>query len=172
MLLHSSVKAKSSIKRFNNLEKELLNLHNNKYTYENVVFINMTEFVNITCKIHGNFLQSLASHLRGHGCKICGHTDTNKKRQTTTIEKYVDKANKYHNHFFDYSNTVFEGNNKTSIIVKCPTHGMFSTTRNNHIRSRFGGCTLCKKVEQKHREALWKYSLWETSGLKDRKSVV
>lgn len=46
-------------------------VHGDKYTYDNVVYINQNNKVVITCKIHGDFLQAPSSHLQGVGCRKC-----------------------------------------------------------------------------------------------------
>lgn len=50
-----------------------LTKHSNKYSYNNVIYINSRTKVNITCPIHGDFLQAPADHLVGCGCKSCKH---------------------------------------------------------------------------------------------------
>ncbi|MBI5630072.1 MAG: hypothetical protein HY921_04220 [Elusimicrobia bacterium] len=46
-------------------------VHGNKYSYEKTVFTTMRDRVVITCKFHGDFLQSAGHHLQGQGCKRC-----------------------------------------------------------------------------------------------------
>lgn len=46
-------------------------IHNNKYDYSKVDYINNYTKVIITCPIHGDFLQTPHSHLRGNGCPKC-----------------------------------------------------------------------------------------------------
>ena len=43
-------------------------VHNNKYDYSLVNYINNKTKVKIICKIHGAFEQIPDSHLRGRGC--------------------------------------------------------------------------------------------------------
>jgi len=43
-------------------------VHNNKYDYSKVVYVNSNKKVIIGCPIHGDFLQAPADHLKGHGC--------------------------------------------------------------------------------------------------------
>ena len=52
-------------------------VHNNKYTYENTIYVKSKEKVIITCLTHGNFEQVAYSHLKGHGCKKCGSSLSN-----------------------------------------------------------------------------------------------
>lgn len=46
-------------------------VHNNRYIYNNVEYINCKKKVIITCPIHGDFEQTPDHHLRGQGCPIC-----------------------------------------------------------------------------------------------------
>jgi hypothetical protein len=46
-------------------------IHNYKYNYEKVLYIDDRTKVNIMCKKHGNFRQSPNNHLRGSGCPHC-----------------------------------------------------------------------------------------------------
>lgn len=49
-----------------------INLHGDKYTYEFVEYVNNCTKVYITCKQHGEFLQTPANHISGKGCPKCG----------------------------------------------------------------------------------------------------
>lgn len=46
-------------------------MHNYFYKYDDVVYINGVEKVNITCPKHGNFKQTPNSHSQGQGCPRC-----------------------------------------------------------------------------------------------------
>jgi hypothetical protein len=46
-------------------------IHNNKYEYSKMNYINARTKIIITCKIHGDFEQQPDSHLRGCGCPYC-----------------------------------------------------------------------------------------------------
>ena len=43
-------------------------VHNNKYDYSLVNYINNKTKIKIICKLHGIFEQTPDSHLRGRGC--------------------------------------------------------------------------------------------------------
>lgn len=51
--------------------KEASQIHNNKYSYDKVIYLNKDTKVVITCPIHGDFEQSPGNHLQGHGCPMC-----------------------------------------------------------------------------------------------------
>ena len=49
-----------------------------------------------------------------------------------TTEIFINRANKVHKNFYDYSLVRYEGShNKVSII--CPKHGEFNQIANNHL---------------------------------------
>lgn len=46
-------------------------VHNNKYSYDNVVYMGTDKPVTITCPEHGDFRQTPHHHLQGQGCPSC-----------------------------------------------------------------------------------------------------
>ena len=50
-------------------------IHNNKYTYEKVVYVRSNKKVTLTCPIHGDFEQTPNDHLSGKGCKLCAREE-------------------------------------------------------------------------------------------------
>jgi hypothetical protein len=56
----------------NDFIEKVKNIHNNKYDYSLVNYINNKTKVKIVCPIHGMFEQIPGSHLNGSGCKKCG----------------------------------------------------------------------------------------------------
>lgn len=59
-----------------------------------------------------------------------------------TLEYYVNKANNIHDNKYDYSLIKFEGVMK-KIQIKCPEHGVWEVTLDNHINKK-SGCPKCK----------------------------
>lgn len=47
-------------------------VHGSRYNYSNSLYISSHKKITITCKEHGDFLQTPASHLQGIGCAKCG----------------------------------------------------------------------------------------------------
>lgn len=62
--------------------KEANKIHNNKYDYKLVNYINSHSPITITCLTHGNFQQTPHHHLHGQGCPKC-----QLKSQTKLYEK-------------------------------------------------------------------------------------
>ena len=59
---------KSTTKEF--IKKAII-VHNDKYDYSNVQYVNAINYIIIICRKHGDFLQTPNNHLRGKGCPRC-----------------------------------------------------------------------------------------------------
>ena len=56
-------------------------IHGDTYDYSKTIYgKNNLEKVTITCKKHGDFLQTPFQHLNGHGCQECGKEKRGKKK--------------------------------------------------------------------------------------------
>ena len=119
-------------------------VHENKYDYSNVEYINNHTKVCIVCPEHGEFWQSPGSHLLGNGCPICGIKTASKKRKKTA-EAFIEQAKVLHNNKYDYSNVEYI-NNHTKVCIVCPEHGEFWQTPNCHLNGQ--GCPNCCKNKQ------------------------
>ena len=62
--------------------------HGNTYLYGNFKYINNNTKSFITCRIHGDFLQTPKNHKKGNGCPIC-----KKSKGEFAISKSLDKLN-------------------------------------------------------------------------------
>lgn len=117
-------------------------IHANNYDYSQVEYVNHGIKVKIICKIHGPFMQTPSSHLRGHGCNACrlsAFVAVNTAKKSNTYS-FICKANKKHNNKYDYSKCEYITNNiKVKII--CPLHGTFEQTPNSHLSGN--GCPEC-----------------------------
>ena len=132
--------------------------HNNKYTYNNVVYVNSLTKVAITCPQHGDFLQTPAEHVRGRGCPNCA------KSKKSSTKEFIDKAKLIHGNTYTYDNVVYT-NNSTNVTITCIVHGDFEQTPNRHL-SQKSGCPKCA-VQQK-RYNPWSYSNWKAQGEKSK----
>lgn len=125
-------------------------LHNSKYDYSKVEYINSRTKVKIICPVHGEFEQLPSSHLQGNGCPKCARewTDTHKEnycissRQSRgmTTEEWIARAKQVHGDKYDYSLTEYV-NQRTDVKIICPIHGVFEQKADSHIRGN--GCRLC-----------------------------
>jgi hypothetical protein len=108
-------------------------IHNNYYDYSKVVYTTSKEKIIITCKKHGDFLQTPSNHLTGNRCPKCGNNHI-------TTNEFITKSKNIHGDKYDYSHTIFlTPTNKITII--CKHHGEFSILPREHIKG--GGCQKC-----------------------------
>lgn len=122
--------------------KRAKEVHNDKYNYNKVEYINWTTPVIITCPTHGNFAQMPGKHISGQGCPKC--TGKNK-----TTKEWIEEAKKIHNDIYDYSKSEYKGIT-TPITIICKTHGEFQQLPYVHAKM---GCG-CPKCQQSHGERL------------------
>ncbi len=112
-------------------------IHNEKYSYGNVNFIDTNHKVIITCPIHGDFEQKPIKHLNGQGCPKCAPNFKG------TTESFLAKAIEIHGEKYMYEKANYIGNHK-KVIITCPIHGDFEQTPANHThKSNPQGCPKC-----------------------------
>ena len=109
-------------------------VHNGKYDYSKVKYINAFTKVCIKCPEHGEFWQNPKHHLSGCGCpKCCGV-------YVPTTEEWIASAHEVHNGKYDYSKVKYI-NAFTKVCIICPEHGEFEQIPNNHLQGQ--GCPKC-----------------------------
>jgi very-short-patch-repair endonuclease len=114
-------------------------IHNNKYDYSKVEYINSQTKIIIICKEHGEFIQKPNEHLRGCGCTKCGKISMINK-QSKTQEQFIKEANNIHKNQYDYSKAVYK-NSHTKVIIICLIHGEFQQDAQSHLSGT--GCMDC-----------------------------
>ena len=62
-------------------------IHNNKYDYSKVEYINTKTPVTIICPEHGEFKQTPNSHLNNNGCKICSNSISKMEKELFSFIK-------------------------------------------------------------------------------------
>jgi len=115
-------------------------VHNNKYDYSKVEYVNSNTKVCIICPIHGEFWQTPNKHLMGRGCPYCARNI----RKTT--EQCIEDFKKIHGDKYDYSLMQYKANNQKVKII-CPIHGEFEQTPSAHLLGC--GCPKCGKESSK-----------------------
>ena len=115
--------------------QEAREVHGDKYDYSKVEYSGNKTKVCIICPEHGEFWMSPNSHLsKKQGCPYCaGH-------MRKTNEQFIKDAREVHGDKYDYSKVNYI-NNRTDIIVTCPTHGDFNVKPDNHLAGN--GCPKC-----------------------------
>ena len=135
-------------------------IHNGKYCYDKVEYVNNREKVCIICPVHGEFWQSPGNHLYGYGCPECGvekRVQSKKENKTShDREKKIDKRilnglepfilklqEKYGKERFDCSNIDYKGSN-IPITLTCNICGKTFEVTPKKILSGWFKCG-CKK---------------------------
>ena len=111
-------------------------VHNFKYDYSKVNYVNNKTLVEIICPEHGSFLQSPDVHLRGFGCPSC----SGNKRLNN--EDFIERSMIIHNNFYDYSKVDIK-NSRQKVCIICPIHGEFLQNPSHHLQGC--GCPKCNK---------------------------
>lgn len=114
-------------------------VHGDKYDYSLVEYMNTSSKVTIICPKHGSFLQTPDSHLRGKGCLSCA-TISRSKKQSLTVDEFIEKAVEVHGSRFDYSMVEYK-NARSKVKIICPIHGVFMQKPDSHVRG--SGCPSC-----------------------------
>ena len=146
-------------------------VHNDRYTYDNVVYTGANQKISIGCTLHGNFTQKASHHLSGLGCPKCGVEAMRQKalaRPSTpklTVDEFVTKAKEVHGSKYVYNKVVYSGvDNK--VDIRCRRHGVFSQTPYVHLQG--SGCPKCGNERQRefkiNNPTTWSYTDWEKAG--------
>ncbi len=141
-------------------QEKAKDIHGDKYDYKFVNYISKTKKVNITCKKHGNFLQTPKSHLKGHGCKKCSSEISKKsnskgqKRKINTVDSLKLEFFLAHGDKYDYSLFKSFKTTKDKIDIICETHGPFQQSILDHKRG-----SICPKCSTKEKSSKLKTSI-------------
>lgn len=71
-------------------------IHNSKYDYSKVEYVNNRTKVCIVCPKHGEFWQTPSSHLSGKGCPICRESELEKEIIKLLNEEGINYEYRYH----------------------------------------------------------------------------
>ena len=124
--------------------KKAVKVHGKVYDYREVAYVDNVTNIKIKCNLHGIFAQSPASHLMGRGCHECGKQRVAAAR-TSNTKAFIAAARKKHKTKYDYSNVIYEKNNRKVTII-CAKHGAFEQTPQSHLMGN--GCYECGLTKQ------------------------
>jgi hypothetical protein len=122
-----------------NFEEKANKVHNNKYSYEKVIYKNAITHVIIICHEHGDFKQSPNNHLRGKGCPKCGILSVSLTK-VIPFETFLIKAFEKYKEKYNYDNVLWNGTSKY-IEVLCLKHGLFKIYPYLHLKGK--ECPKC-----------------------------
>lgn len=151
---------------------ESIKIHNDKYDYSLVEYVNFKTKVKIICPEHGVFTQTPDNHKnKKRGCPKCS-----KKHKWSTYE-VIEKFINIHGNKYDYSLVKYI-NAKTKVKILCPAHGVFEQRVDHHIKGV--GCLKCYNLNKKSKEEFvnisnnvhnFKYSYTEVEYKNNRSKV-
>ena len=125
-------------------------IHNNKYDYSKVEYVNNHTPIRIKCPIHGDFLLTPQSHTNGKGCPICS-VHKNRLTQEEAKKRLSDKLSKFPYEVvepFDY-----KGDRDTNVTIHCKIHDFTWTTSWHQViyagTNLTGGCPGCRTTYSK-----------------------
>lgn len=130
--------------------KKSIEVHGTRYDYSLSEYSTGDKKIKITCKIHGTFEQRPNSHIKGHGCVVCGNIIINDKTRCTT-EEFIENSIKKYGTRFDYSLVEYV-NSETKIQIICKIHGIFKQIPHRHLQH--GKCPNCSKISRKEKLSL------------------
>jgi hypothetical protein len=117
-------------------------VHEDKYDYSKVIYVNTRLKVIIICPKHNKeFPQTPNHHLKGVGCPTCAL----ERRHRCSHEEFMTKIKAKHGDKYDYSKTKYAGS-KNEIIIICKSHGEFSQCAGGHLRGN--ECPTCAGKEK------------------------
>jgi hypothetical protein len=122
--------------------KKAKKIHNNKYDYSKVNYVNNKENVVIICPIHGEFKQRPDMHLyQGTMCPLCS-IEKRKKIRSSNTKEFVERAKTIHKDRYDYTKVNYV-NSKKKVKIICLIHGEFEQRPNDHLSGK--GCPICSR---------------------------
>ena len=114
--------------------KKSNNIHDGKYNYDKVEYVNAHTKVCIICPEHGEFWQIPKNHAKGVCCPKCSG------KHVPTTEEWIASAREIHGDKYNYSKVKYE-KAKTKVCIICPEHGEFWQTPYSHTKGQ--GCLKC-----------------------------
>lgn len=120
--------------------------YNYDYDYSKTIYISSKKKVIITCKKHGDFKVTPNDHdNKKSNCPKC-KSEKQSIKKTLNTNDFIKNANKKHSNKYSYEKTIYKGI-RSSLIVKCPIHGEFTTNAYKHLNTC--GCDKCGKLLNK-----------------------
>lgn len=133
-------------------------IHGGRYLYSKVEYTGVNNKVIITCKEHGDFLQTAHHHLNGHGCKLCSSGIS----PTTGYVLYYNRPTTLYFVSFKIDNVEFFKVGITSQSIKRRFGGKYPNMVIIHIQEYSTG----KEAYEEEQRILNKFVKYKYSGKK------
>lgn len=97
-------------------------VHGERYSYQKLTVEGGASFIHYTCPEHGDYRQSLHTHLKGRGCKLCADA-ANGARKALPDAAWLEQFRVAHGSTYTYLR-LFRGAGYTKYVAfLCPQHG-------------------------------------------------
>lgn len=116
-------------------------IHNKRYSYDKVTYVNAHTHVIINCPMHGDWTTTPNDHLSGCGCPICANIHRGLIKSQKAFLIFIEKASVKFNNKFVYTFDNYNGA-RDNMIILCPIHGEFKQIPRVHLHSKYG-CKQC-----------------------------
>jgi len=116
------------------LKSKFLLVHGDRYEY-NFTYNGYHKKISIICKLHGEFKQAINSHLKGHGCSICGGSNR------SNLNDILKSFRGIHGDLYNYSKVEYI-NMRTKVVIICnKCSNVFDQVPYSHLKG--DGCSNC-----------------------------
>ncbi len=125
-------------------KEEANRVHNNKYGYDEVVFVNMKMSVKIWCPVHQLYFNQVPyEHVdAGYGCWICG-VEKRAESRRKSLEDFIKEIKERFEDNYDCTLIKYV-NAHTRVQLKCTIHKiLFEITPHSLLRKGRTGCPHC-----------------------------
>lgn len=143
-------------------------IHNFKYDYSLVEYVNNRSVLKIICPKHGLFYQKAYNHLSKCGCTKCSYEKLAKER-VNGIKKFIKNAHKIHKNKYSYELSKYISSH-TKLNIICYDHGIFEQSPANHLAGK--GCPKCGRINtiayNSKNPGGWSISAWKKKGEKSK----
>ena len=116
--------------------------HGNRYCYDRARYTDANSKITVTCRVHGDYEVSAASHLSGCHCKQCSKVSRPRRRIANKFKNWLKDCTEFHNGIYNYDRVIYRGC-KVHVEIVCPVHGVFTQSPDAHRR---GGCHKCADI--------------------------
>lgn len=145
-------------------------IHEEKYTYERAVYKNAHSKLEITCPLHGVFMQSPTNHIQGKGCPKCKFERFEICRPMEH-EEFVVKAKAIFGDSFSYDKSTYTAAH-TDITITCNKHNEdFSQRPTNHLSGKVS-CPKCNHMKSSQEDALYSFLKNFTSAEQRNRTII
>ena len=142
-------------------------IHNNLYNYDKFIYVKNHIKSIIICSIHGEFLQSPAKHILGHGCSKCARAILAKQHKKP-IKEFLQEAQTIHGDKYSYPNLNYN-NNRDKILIHCNICNTdFTQKISNHINNK-NGCQNCAYNQLREFGNGYDHIVWEAKSKTSKK---